>query len=179
MEFEGSKTQANLLTAYAGESGARNKYTFYASQARKEGYEQIADIFEETAHNEKAHAKIWFKELHDGNVPGTLENLKDGVAGENYEWTEMYAQFAQEAKEEGFDRIAALFELVGKIEKTHEERFRALVENLEAGVVFSKSGEVVWICRNCGHLHFGKQAPQVCPVCKHPQSFFEIKADNY
>ncbi len=179
MEFEGSKTQANLLTAYAGESGARNKYTFYASQARKEGYEQIADIFEETASNEKAHAKIWFKELHGGSVPGTLDNLKDGVAGENYEWTEMYAQFAKEAREEGFEKLATLFELVGKIEKTHEERYKTLVENLEAGVVFSKSGDVVWICRHCGHLHFGKEAPQVCPVCKHPQSFFEIKAENY
>ncbi|MEG1436883.1 MAG: rubrerythrin family protein, partial [Oscillospiraceae bacterium] len=153
MEFEGSKTQANLLTAYAGESGARNKYTYYASQARKEGFEQIADIFEETANNEKAHAKIWFKQLHDGKVPGTMDNLKDGVAGENYEWTEMYATFAKDAREEGFDKLAILFELVGKIEKTHEERYKALVENLEAGVVFSKSGDVVWICRNCGHLH--------------------------
>lgn len=179
MSFEQSKTYNNLLTAYAGESGARNKYTYYASQAKKDGYQQIAAIFEETASNEKEHAKIWFKELHGGRIPGTIENLKDGVAGENYEWTEMYAKFAQEAYGEGFDRIAGLFELVAKIEKSHEERYKTLLENLEKGLVFSKSGEVVWICKNCGHLHFGKDAPEICPTCAHPQSFFEVRAENY
>lgn len=179
MEFKGSRTEANLMAAFAGESQARNKYTYYASQARKDGYEQIAAIFEETAANEKEHAKLWFKALHDGGIPSTLENLKDAAAGENYEWTDMYKKFAEEAEEEGFKELAAAFKMVAKIEKSHEERYLKLVENLEKGIVFAKTGEVVWLCRNCGHLHVGKTAPQVCPVCKHPQSFFEIKAENY
>lgn len=179
MELKGSKTEANLLAAFAGESQARNKYTYYASKAKKEGYEQIAAIFEETAGNEKEHAKIWFKLLHDDNVPSTKENLEDAANGENYEWTDMYAKFAQEAKEEGFDRIAYLFEAVGKIEKEHEERYRELLVNLETGKVFTKEGEEVWVCRNCGHIHVGKEAPQVCPVCAHPQAYFELKPNNY
>ena len=179
MELKGSKTEQNLMTAFAGESQARNKYTYYASKARKDGYEQIAAIFEETAGNEKEHAKIWFKLLHDGQVPETTENLKDGIAGENYEWTDMYAGFAKTAKEEGFTKIAYLFEEVGKIEKEHEERFKKLLENVENDLVFSKDGDRIWKCRNCGHIVFGKEAPQVCPVCEHPQSYFEIKAENY
>ena len=179
MELKGSKTEQNLLTAFAGESQARNKYTFYASKARKDGYEQYAEIFEETANNEKEHAKLWFKELHDGKIPTTLENLEDAANGENYEWTDMYAKFAKEAKEEGFDKIAYLFEAVGKIEKEHEERYRKLLENLENGSVFEKDGEVYWICQNCGHIHKGKTPPKVCPVCAHPQSYFEVRAENY
>lgn len=179
MELKGSRTEANLMAAFAGESQARNKYTYYASKARKDGYEQIAAIFEETAGNEKEHAKIWFKLLHDGEVPGTVDNLKDAAAGENYEWTDMYAKFAADAKEEGFTRIAYLFEAVGKIEKEHEERYKKLLANIEDGVVFSKDGDVVWVCANCGHVCIGKKAPAICPVCAHPQSFFQVKAENY
>ena len=177
-DLKGSRTEANLMAAFAGESQARNKYTFYASKAKKDGYEQIARIFLETADNEKEHAKIWFKLLHDG-MPGTPENLLDAAGGENYEWTEMYAQFAKEAKEEGFDHIAWLFEAVGKIEKEHEERYRALINNIQNNQVFVKPGESVWQCSNCGHIHIGKEAPGVCPVCEHPQAYFQIKAENY
>ncbi len=179
MELKGSKTEQNLMAAFAGESQARNKYTYYASKAKKDGFEQIADIFLETANNEKEHAKLWFKELHGGEVPSTLDNLKDAADGENYEWTDMYDEFAKTAKEEGFDRIAYLFEAVGKIEKEHEERYRRLINNIEEGLVFSKEGDRIWICRNCGHIVIGKEAPKVCPVCAHPQSFFEIKKENY
>ena len=179
MELKGSKTEANLMAAFAGESQARNKYTYYASKAKKEGYEQIAAIFEETAGNEKEHAKMWFKLLHDGNIPSTLENLKDAAAGENYEWTDMYAEFARVAKEEGFDHIAYLFEEVGKIEKHHEERYMTLVANIENDLVFKKGEETVWICRNCGHVYIGEEAPKVCPVCAHPQSYFEEMKKNY
>ena len=179
MELKGSKTEANLMAAFAGESQARNKYTYYASAAKKEGYNQIAAIFEETAGNEKEHAKLWFKLLHDGKVPDTLTNLKDAAAGENYEWTDMYAQFAAVAKEEGFDHIAYLFEAVGKIEKEHEERYNTLIDNIENGKVFERDGIVVWKCSNCGHIHIGTKAPEVCPVCAHPKAYFEIKADNY
>ena len=179
MNLKGSKTEANLMAAFAGESQARNKYTYYASAAKKEGYNQIADIFEETAGNEKEHAKIWFKLLHDGSVPKTEENLKDAAAGEHYEWTDMYAEFAKVAKEEGFDHIAYLFEEVGKIEKEHEERYLKLLENVEGGLVFSRDGDMIWQCANCGHIVIGKKAPEVCPVCSHPQSYFQIKAENY
>ncbi|MGN0556293.1 MAG: rubrerythrin [Acutalibacteraceae bacterium] len=179
MELKGSKTEANLMTAFAGESQARNKYTYYASVARKDGYQQIADIFEQTAANEKEHAKIWFKLLCGGEIPKTAQNLKDAAAGENFEWVEMYAEFAKTAREEGFDRIATLFEGVAAIEKEHEERYKKLLANIEDGYVFSKAGDAVWICRNCGHVHIGKTAPQVCPVCSHPQSYFEQKANNY
>lgn len=179
MDFNGSRTQANLLAAFAGESQARNKYTYYASQARKDGYVQIAEIFEETAANEKEHAKLWFKLLHDGKIPGTADNLTDAAAGENYEWTEMYAEFAKVAREEGFTHIAELFEGVAKIEKEHEERYRKLLANVEGGIVFSREGDVIWQCGNCGHIHIGKQAPEVCPVCAHPKSYFRIKAENY
>ena len=179
MELKGSKTEANLMAAFAGESQARNKYTYYASAAKKEGYNQIAAIFEETAGNEKEHAKLWFKLLHDGKVPDTLTNLKDAAAGENYEWTDMYAQFAAVAKEEGFDHIAYLFEAVGNIEKEHEERYNKLIDNIENGKVFERDGIVVWKCSNCGHIHIGTKAPEVCPVCAHPKAYFEIKADNY
>lgn len=178
MELKGSRTEANLMAAFAGESQARNKYTYYASKAKKDGYEQIAALFLETAENEKEHAKIWFKLLHDG-MPSTPENLRDAAAGENYEWTDMYAKFAQEAREEGFTKIALLFEGVAKIEKTHEERYRKLLANIENGEVFSKDGDVVWMCANCGHIHVGKAAPGVCPVCAHPQAFFMIKPENY
>ena len=179
MELKGSKTEANLMAAFAGESQARNKYTYYASKARKDGYEQIAAIFEETANNEKEHAKIWFKLLHNDAIPATPENLADAAAGENYEWTDMYAKFAAEAKEEGFTRIAYLFEAVGKIEKEHEERYRKLLANIEDGLVFSKENDIVWVCSNCGHVVIGKKAPVVCPVCAHPQSYFAEKANNY
>lgn len=179
MNLKGTKTEANLMTAFAGESQARNKYTYYASKAKKDGYVQIAQIFEETANNEKEHAKIWFKLLHDGAVPATPENLRDAAAGENYEWTEMYAEFAKTAREEGFDTIAALFEMVGQIEKEHEERYRKLLENVEGGLVFSKDNDMIWICGNCGYVHIGKQAPEVCPVCAHPKAYFMVKADNY
>ena len=177
MELKGSKTEANLWTAFAGESQARNKYTYFASQAKKEGYEQIAAIFEETALNEKEHAKIWFKEL--SGIGTTSENLKAAADGENYEWTDMYAEFAKTAKEEGFDRLAYLFEAVGKIEKEHEERYRKLLENVEEGKVFEAGSVKIWKCRNCGHIVVGTSAPEVCPVCNHPRSFFEIKAENY
>ena len=179
MELKGSKTEQNLMAAFAGESQARNKYTYYASAAKKEGFEQIAAIFEETASNEKEHAKMWFKELHGGEVPSTLENLADAANGENYEWTDMYAEFAKVAKEEGFDRIAYLFEEVAKIEKEHEERYRKLLANVEDGLVFSRDGDKIWQCRNCGHIVIGKNAPEVCPVCVHPKAFFEVKAENY
>lgn len=179
MEFKGSRTEANLMAAFAGESQARNKYTFYAAKAKKDGYEQIADIFTETANNEKEHAEIWFKFIHGGSIPETTENLVDAAAGEKFEWTEMYKEFEQVATEEGFTQIAALFKLVGGIEKEHEERFNTLRKNLENGIVFERTDEVVWICRNCGYIHTGKAAPKVCPVCTHPQSYFEIKAENY
>ncbi len=179
MELKGSKTEANLQAAFAGESQARNKYTYYASKAKKDGYVQIANIFEETAANEKEHAKIWFKLLHGGAVPSTIENLKDAAEGENYEWTDMYAAFAKDAKEEGFDDIARLFEQVGEIEKEHEERYRKLLANIEEGLVFSREGDCIWQCANCGHIVVGKKAPEECPVCAHPQSYFQIKAENY
>lgn len=179
MELKGSQTEKNLMEAFSGESQARNKYTYYASKAKKDGYEQIAAIFEETAANEKEHAKMWFKLLNNGEIPSTEENLADAAAGENYEWTDMYAGFAKTAKEEGFDHIAYLFEEVGKIEKEHEERYRKLLGNVQDGLVFSKDGDKIWKCRNCGHIVIGKQAPSVCPVCNHPQSYFEIKAENY
>ena len=179
MNIKGTKTEANLWAAFAGESLARNKYSYYASKAKKDGYEQIAALFEETAANEKEHAKIWFKLLHGGAIPSTIENLKDGAAGENYEWTDMYAGFAKEAREEGFDYIATLFEEVAKIEREHEERYLKLLANIEGGIVFSRDGDTIWKCRNCGHIVVGKNAPDVCPVCAHPQSYFEIKAENY
>ena len=178
MNLKGTKTEQNLLKAFAGESMARNKYTYYASKAKKEGYEQIANLFLETANNEKEHAKIWFKLLHDG-MPNTIENLKDAANGENYEWTDMYNQMAKDAKEEGFDHIAKLFEEVGKIEKEHEERYLALLKNIEENKVFEKDEEVVWQCANCGHIHKGKKAPEVCPVCSHPQAYFQVLAKNY
>ncbi len=177
--IKGTKTEANLQAAFAGESEARNKYSYFASKARKEGYNQIADIFEETALNEKEHAKLWFKLLNGGEIGDTASNLEAAAEGENYEWTDMYAKFAATAKEEGFPRIAALFELVGAIEKTHEERYRKLLQNVKDGIVFSRDGEQIWQCANCGHIVVGKQAPAVCPVCAHPQSFFQIKAENY
>ena len=177
-ELKGSKTEANLMTAFAGESQARNKYTYYASKAKKDGYVQIAAIFEETANNEKEHAKMWFK-LLNGGIGDTVDNLKDAAAGENYEWTDMYAGFAKTAREEGFEEIARQFEGVAKIEKEHETRYRKLVENLENGLVFSRDGDVIWQCSNCGHIVIGKKAPEVCPVCAHPQAYFQIKAENY
>lgn len=179
MDLKGSKTESNLLAAFAGESQARNKYTYYASAARKEGYNQIAEIFEETAANEKEHAKIWFKLLHEGSVPKTEANLKDAAAGEHFEWTDMYESFAKTAKEEGFDKIAYLFEAVGKIEKEHEERYLKLLENLTQGKVFVKDQPQVWVCANCGHIHYGDKAPEKCPVCDHPQAYFQVKAENY
>ena len=179
MELKGSKTEQNLMKAFAGECQARTKYTYFASKAKKEGYEQIASIFEETANNEKEHAKIWFKELHGGEIPTTVDNLEDAANGENYEWTDMYDEFARVAEEEGFKSIAAKFKMVAEIEKHHEERYRKLLKNINDAVVFSREGECIWICRNCGHIVVGKKAPGVCPVCNHPQSFFEIKAENY
>lgn len=179
MELKGSRTEANLQAAFAGESQARNKYTYYASKARKDGFVQIAQIFEETANNEKEHAKIWFKLLHDDSIPDTAANLKDAADGENYEWTDMYAEFAKVAKEEGFDHIAYLFEAVGRIEKEHEERYLKLLANVKDGLVFSKDGDTIWQCANCGHIHIGKQAPGICPVCAHPQAYFQVKAQNY
>lgn len=178
-DLKGTKTEANLREAFAGESEARNKYTYYASKAKKDGYVQIANIFEETAANEKEHAKIWFKLLHDGGIPDTMTNLKEAAAGENYEWTDMYDRFAKEAREEGFDHIAYLFEQVGKIEKEHEERYKKLLANIEGDLVFSKDGDAVWQCLNCGHIVIGKKAPEVCPVCAHPQSYFQVRAENY
>ncbi|MBO4991997.1 MAG: rubrerythrin family protein [Firmicutes bacterium] len=179
MELKGSKTEANLMAAFAGESQARNKYTYYASKAKKDGYVQIAELFEETANNEKEHAKMWFKELHGGAIPGTEANLLDAAEGENYEWTDMYATMAKEAREEGFDRIAMLFEKVAAIEKTHEERYRKLLANIEGGLVFSRDGDMIWECGNCGHIHVGPKAPQICPVCAHPQAYFKLRATNY
>ena len=179
MELKGSRTEANLMAAFAGESQARNKYTYFASKAKKDGYEQIAAIFEETANNEKEHAKMWFKELHGGAVPSTTDNLKDAADGENYEWTEMYDEFAKVADEEGFTTIAAKFRMVAAIEKEHEERYRKLLKNIDDALVFSKDEDCVWVCRNCGHVVIGKKAPEVCPVCAHPQSYFEVKAANY
>ena len=178
-ELKGSKTEQNLMTAFAGESQARNKYTYYASKAKKEGYVQISKIFEETAANEKEHAEIWFKLLHDGAVPDTMTNLADAANGENYEWTDMYAGFAETARAEGFDKIATLFELVGKIEKEHEERYRKLLKNIQDGIVFSRDGDTIWQCSNCGHIVIGKKAPEICPVCAHERAYFQIKAENY
>lgn len=177
-ELKGSKTEQNLMTAFAGESQAHTKYQYYASKAKKDGYVQMATIFEETAKNEKEHAKIWFKLLH-GGMPGTVENLKDAAAGENYEWTDMYAGFAKEAREEGFPEIAARFEMVGAIEKEHEERYRKLLANIEGDLVFSREGDCVWQCSNCGHIVVGKKAPALCPVCEHAQSYFQLRAENY
>ena len=179
MEFKNSKTYKKLQTAFAGESQARNKYTYFASKARKDGYEQIAAIFEETANNEKEHAKMWFKELNGGEIPSTMDNLLSAAEGENYEWTEMYDEFSKIAKEEGYERIAFLFEGVAAIEKTHEERYRKLLKNVKDKLVFSKDGDCIWQCRNCGHIVVGKKAPNICPICAHSQSFFEIKAENY
>lgn len=175
-DLKGTKTERNLMEAFAGESQARNKYSFYASKARKDGYEQIAALFEETAHNEKEHAKMWFKELHGGEIPSTIDNLKDAAAGENYEWTDMYDRMAKEAEEEGFADIARKFRAVAAIERHHEERYRRLLANIEEGIVFSREGDTIWVCRNCGHIVFGKKAPGKCPVCEHAQSFFEIIA---
>lgn len=178
-DLKGTKTEQNLMTAFAGESQARNKYTYFASKARKEGYVQIARIFEETADNEKEHAKLWFKLLEGGSVKDTASNLKAAAEGENFEWTDMYAGFAKEAKEEGFDEIAALFEGVAAIEKEHEERYRRLLERVEGEAVFSRDGDAIWQCSNCGHICVGKKAPEVCPVCAHPQAYFQVKAENY
>lgn len=178
-ELKGTQTEKNLWTAFAGESQARNKYSYYASKARKDGYEQIAAIFEETANNEKEHAKLWFKYLHGGVIPGTLDNLADAADGEHYEWTDMYAEMAKTAEEEGFTEIAAKMRGVAEIERHHEERYRKLFNNIKEAIVFSRDGDKMWICRNCGHIVFGKNAPKVCPVCAHPQSFFEIEAKNY
>ena len=177
-ELKGTRTEANLQTAFAGESMARSKYTFFASTAKKDGYVQIAKIFEETAANEKEHAKIWFK-LLNGGIDDTAANLKAAAEGENYEWTDMYATFAKEAREEGFDHIADLFEMVGAIEKEHEERYRRLLRNVEDKLVFSRDGDCVWQCSNCGHIVVGRQAPEVCPVCAHPKAYFELKAQNF
>ena len=179
MELKGSKTEQNLMTAFQGESKARNMYTYFASRARKDGYEQIAEIFEETANQEKEHAKMWFKELNGGEIPSTKENLLSAAEGENYEWTDMYEEFARVADEEGFKVLANKFRQVAKIEKSHEERYRKLLKNIEDEVVFSRDGDVIWQCRNCGHIVVGKKAPMVCPVCNHPQSYFEIKKENY
>ena len=179
MELKGSKTEQNLWAAFAGESQARNKYTYFASKAKKEGYEQIAAIFEETANNEKEHAKMWFKELHGGEIQSTEENLLAAAEGENYEWTDMYDEFAKTAEEEGFKALAAKFRMVAEIERHHEERYRKLLKNVEDKVVFSKDGEAVWVCRNCGHIVVGKQAPAMCPVCAHPQAYFELRSENY
>lgn len=179
MELKGSKTEKNLLAAFAGESQAHTKYLYYASKAKKDGYVQIGSLFEETAKNEKEHAKIWFKLLHGGQMPETTENLTDAAAGENYEWTDMYKSFAQDAKAEGFEHIAYLFEEVAKIEKEHEERYRKLLANIKDEAVFSKDNDIIWICSNCGHIVIGKKAPEVCPVCAHPQSYFMQKAENY
>ncbi len=179
MEFKDSKTYENLQIAFAGESQAAMKYGYYAKKAQKDGYEQIGAIFEETALNETAHAKLWFKYLHDGDIPDTLTNLNDAADGEMYEWTEMYADFAKVAEDEGFAEIAAKFRLVGAVETQHENRYRKLIGNIEEGIVFSRDGDRTWVCRKCGHVCIGKMAPQVCPVCGHPQAFFELKAENY
>ena len=179
MNLKGTKTEKNLMEAFAGESQARNKYTYFASKAKKDGYVQIASIFEETAANEKEHAKIWYKYLHGGKVADTIANLEDAANGENFEWTDMYARMAKEAREEGFEEIAQKFEMVGQIEKEHEERYRKLLANIKEGIVFSRDGDCVWQCANCGHIVIGPKAPEVCPVCDHPQSYFQIKAENY
>ncbi|MDD4699334.1 MAG: rubrerythrin family protein [Oscillospiraceae bacterium] len=178
MNLKGTKSEANLMAAFAGESQARNKYTYYASKAKKDGFEQIAELFLETANNEKEHAKIWFKLLH-GGIADTATNLKDAAAGENYEWTDMYATFAKDARDEGFEELALLFEGVAAIEKIHEERYLKLLENVENGCVFSKDGDKIWKCSNCGHIHIGKEAPDMCPVCAHPKAYFQIEAKNY
>lgn len=178
-ELKGTKTEKNLMEAFAGESQARNKYSYYASKARKDGYEQISAIFEETAHNEKEHAKLWFKYLHGGEMPDTIENLRDAAEGENFEWTNMYERMAVEAEEEGFTQIAKKFRAVAAIERHHEERYRRLLANIEEGIVFSRESDTVWVCRNCGHIVIGKKAPAACPVCAHAQSFFEIEAKNF
>lgn len=178
-DLKGTKTEANLKEAFAGESMARNKYTYYASKAKKDGFVQIGNLFEETAHNEKEHAEIWFKLLHGGQLADTATNLLDAAEGENYEWTDMYAKFAKDAKAEGFDHIAFLFESVGKIEKEHEERYRKLLSNVKEEIVFSRDGEMIWQCSNCGHIVIGKKAPEICPVCQHAKSYFQIKAENY
>ncbi len=179
MELKGSKTEANLKAAFAGESQAHTKYLYYASKAKKDGYVQIGELFEATAKNEKEHAKIWFKLLHDGDIPATTVNLADAAEGENYEWTDMYAEFARVAEEEGFRQIAFLFEKVGAIEKTHEERYKKLLANIEGGLVFSKDEDMMWECSNCGHIVIGKKAPEICPVCKHPKSYFMVRSENY
>ena len=179
MNLNGTKTQANLMAAFAGESQASNKYTYYASKAKKEGYNQISDLFYETAENEKAHAELWFKLLQGGEIHATTENLKDAAAGENFEHTKMYKQMAQDARAEGFDAIAQMFEAVGRIEKHHEERYLKLLANIENGEVFRRDDEQAWYCTNCGHVHYGKNAPEVCPVCAHPQAYFEIKKTNF
>ena len=178
-ELKGTKTEKNLMEAFAGESMARNKYTYFASKAKKDGYVQIASIFEETAGNEKEHAKLWYKYLNGGSVSDTVTNLTEAANGENFEWTDMYARMAREAREEGFTEIAEKFELVGAIEREHEARYRKLLANIEQGLVFSKEGDVIWQCANCGHIVIGKQAPEVCPTCDHPQSYFQVKAENY
>ena len=177
--LQGTKTEANLKAAFAGESQAHNKYTYFASKAKKDGYVQIAAIFEETAKNEQEHAKSWYKILNGGQVSDTSTNLKDAAAGENYEWTDMYAGFAETAREEGFTEVARLFDAVAAIEKEHEERYKKLLSNVENGLVFSKDGDAVWQCSNCGHIVVGKNAPQLCPVCAHPQSYFQVRAENY
>ena len=179
MELKGTKTEKNLLAAFAGESQAHTKYQYYASKAKKDGYVQIASLFEETAKNEKEHAKIWFKFLHGGAVPSTEQNLLDAADGENFEWTDMYEKFAQDAAEEGFTELAFLFKKVGEIEKTHEERYRKLLSNIKEGIVFSRDGDMIWECSNCGHIVVGPKAPELCPVCKHPKSYFMLRADNY
>lgn len=176
--LKGTKTEANLMAAFAGESQARNKYTYYASKAKKDGYEQIAALFQETADQEKEHAKVWFKLLHDG-IGATMDNLVDAAGGENYEWTEMYPTMAREAAEEGFDDIARLFSLVADVEKAHEDRYKKLLANIQGGIVFSRDNDCIWQCRNCGHLHIGKMAPEICPVCAHPKAYFQIKPENY
>lgn len=178
-DLKGTKTEKNLMEAFAGESKAHTKYSYYASKARKDGYEQIAAIFEGTSHNEKEHAKLWFKLLHGGDMPDTMANLRDAADGENYEWTDMYERMAVDAEEEGFSAIAKRFRAVADIERLHEERYRRLLQNIEEGIVFSRDGDRVWVCRNCGHIVIGPKAPAACPVCAHPQSFFELRADNY
>lgn len=178
-ELKGTRTEANLMAAFAGESQARNKYTYYASKARKDGYVQIAKLFEETAGNEKEHAELWFVLLHGGKMPSTEANLLDAAEGEHFEWTDMYARMAQEAREEGFDDIASTFEGVAKIEKMHEERYRKLLSNVQGNLVFSRDGDMIWECSNCGHVMIGPKAPEVCPVCKHPKAYFQLKAENY
>lgn len=179
MDLKGSKTEANLMAAFAGEAQAHTKYQYYASKAKKDGFVQIANFFTETSGNEREHAKIWFKLLHDGGIPGTGDNLGDAAEGENYEWTSMYKEFAEVAKEEGFDKIAFLFSQVGAIEKNHEERYRALLSNVESGKVFKREGQQVWICSNCGHIHVSDSAPETCPVCSHPKAYFELHVQNY